>query len=85
METPKAKENLAKDVETKVIPMPQQQEPPLYFALPGNVRLATIEALQSSSPKQLSVSEVNKICNDLSRLRPIHINEPPKEKPNGKK
>lgn len=71
MEKPKASENKAADVETK--------PPVMFFALPGNLRIIAIEALQTSSPKQLSVSEVNKICNDLNRLRPITIAEPPKK------
>lgn len=78
MEKPKASENKAKDVETR-------QE--LLFAIPESLRRATIRALQTSSPKQLSVREVNNLCNDLSRLRPISIQPetPPKEKPDDEK
>lgn len=80
-EKPKASENLAKDVETKPTPpivMPRKQ--PEYYALTETLRQAIIEALLTSSPKKLSVGEVNKIHIDLIRLRPIHISETTNEK-----
>lgn len=79
MEKPKASENKAADIETKPpIVMPRKQ--PEFYALPGDLRLAIVDALLTSSPKILSVGEINKLLTSLSRLRPISINNQPKEK-----
>jgi hypothetical protein len=78
MEKPKASENLAKDVETK------PQKPQSFYALTDSLRAIVVNALQTSSPKMLSVGEINNICNALERLRPISIG-PPKETTNDKK
>jgi len=57
-------ENLAKNVETE---LPQQK----FYRLPDQLRQTIVQALLTSSPKTLSVSEVNQICNTLNRLREI--------------
>lgn len=79
---PKSSENLAKDVETRQ-PMPQ---PELLFAIPKSLQQAIVQALLTSSPRQLSVSDINKMCNALERLRPITLNRIPEpEKKTNKK
>lgn len=67
MNNPKAGKNLAKDVEIKPI-IPRQQK---SYVLPEQLRQMTMQALLTSSPKQLSVGEVNQLCNTLSQLREV--------------
>ena len=75
----KANENKAKDVETKPIP-PTPSTKPIFYALSKSLRQLLIQALLTSSPKQLNVMEINQLCSDLERLRPIIINEAPNSK-----
>ena len=75
MSNPEAKKNLAKDVERK--PAPPIAVPPRQksYVLPEQLRQVIAQALLSSSPKRLSVSDVNQILNDLDRLREVKPNE----------
>lgn len=66
MNKPKANQNKAKVVEKKS-PLPK----PKIFALPGQLRQIVIQALLNSSPKQLTVGEINQLCNTLSLLKEV--------------
>jgi len=61
----KAKRNKAKDVERK--PPPQQK----LYGLPAQLRQMVIQVLLTSSPRQLNVEEVNKLCNTLDQLKEV--------------
>lgn len=63
---PKAKKNQAKDVEIKPVPPSQKS-----YVLPDFLRQAVVQALLTSSPKQLSVGEVNQLCTTLNQLKEI--------------
>ena len=66
----KSKKNLANDVETKP-PIPMLPPRQRLLALPEQLRQMTVQALLTGSPKQLSVGEVNQICNALNTLPPV--------------
>ena len=44
---------------------------PKSYVLPEPLRLMVTQALLTGSPKQLSVGEVNQICNALNQLREV--------------
>ena len=59
---PKARKNLAKDVEA---------EPAKSYILPDQLRQMIAQALLSSSPHQLSVSDINQIVKELGALKEV--------------
>jgi len=73
----KASLNKAKDVETKQSSQPAPPAIPVVpprtksYVLPGQLRQMAVQALLTGSPKQLSVGEVNQICNALNQLREV--------------
>lgn len=63
---PKASQNKAKDV---------VQPKPKSYILPENLRQMVIQALLTSTPKTLSVGEVNQICNALNQLKEVKVKD----------
>ncbi len=66
---PRASLNKAGAVEKPPQVMPPR--PDQLYAIPGQLKQMVVEALQNSAPRQLSVGQVNGICNALSQLRSI--------------
>lgn len=67
---PKASKNRAKDVEKRP-PVSQPLRQDQLYAIPSQLRQTVVDALQNSSPRQLSVGQINQLCQALSQLRPI--------------
>ena len=64
---PKASRNNAKDVVQPTPPIP----PKISYTLPEQLRQVVIQVLLTSTPKTLSVGEVNQICNALNQLKEV--------------
>ncbi len=61
----------ASEAKIKALSPPQR---PKSYVLPDRLRQIIGQALLTSSPKQLSVSEVNQILSDLDKLREVKQN-----------